>query len=273
MGLLDKLSKVPFIGGLNEAATSVKDLFGSEANPYSLLLSHGVHHNCQYAINIPIPEKVLQMINASNALSVSGSTLTERLNYYCTEVNVPSTSIASAQIRVGGEVIEIPYDRLYGEFQTTFYVDGGYADDGGLTMKTFQGWIDTIYPPISRNFAYPDEYTTTIKIALITTPDSQPLFGAENIVMLNLMEAWPSSIQAATLSGRTGNEPTSFVVVWKYRYMIAADVSGDSSVLSGVMDFIKNGFRLARSVNNVIDNIKDTINDVKDAWKKVKDWF
>lgn len=274
MGIFDKLTKIPFVSGMNKASTSVKDLFGMESDPYSLVVSHGMHHSCQFAIYIPIPEQVMKMINATNQTTISGSTMAERLNYFCTEVNIPTTTIVSAPIRVGGEAIEIPYDRTQGELQTSFYIEGGYEDDGGLTIKAIQGWLDTIYPPISRNFAYPDEYTTTIKIALLTTPDAQPLFGAETIAMFNLMEAWPTTIQGTTLSGRTGNEPTVFTVVWKYRYMVAANIgNGDPSAFSGILDFIKNGFRLARSVNNIINNAKETINDVKNAWNKFKKWF
>lgn len=273
MSIFNKLTEVPYIRNTNAAVTNVKDLFGVESNPYSVIVTHGIHHNCYYDIIVPIPTTVVNMIHAITGSTISGATLAERLNYYCTEVNVPASSISSTPIRVGGESIEIPYDRTYGEFQTTFYVEGGYEDDGGMTMKTIQGWLDTIYPPITRNFAYPDEYTTTIKIAMYTTPDGNPLFGKENIVILNLMEAWPASVQASQLSGRTGNEPTSFVVTWKYRYCIAGNMDGEQSTLSGVIDFVKNGFRLARSVNNIFDDAKNTYNSLKDAWRSIRDWF
>lgn len=215
------------------------------ANDFRTLInSRGVHHNCYYDIVINVPTLVVTTLNSSYGIALSGSTLADYLNTFCTEVNVPSTSIASAPIRVGGEAIEIPYDRLYGEFQTTFYVDAGADDSGGATLKTIQAWIDTIYPPFTRNFAYPDEYTTTIDIKLYTLNRDK-----NDMLVLRVMQAWPSSIQAAQLSGRTGNEPTSFVVTWKYRYLIPESLQRRIVSNVDIDNFIESAYSTVKFAN------------------------
>lgn len=266
-------SLLPYIPGTNNTVANIKDLFGIEKNPYSVFSTNGTHHTCYYDIIIPLPTNVLNMFRAKNGATLSATTIAERLNYYCTEVVVPQISIDSVGIRVGGEKIEIPYDRSYGEFQTTFYVDGGYEGDGGTTLNAIHAWFDTIYPPITRNFAYQDEYSTTIQIAMYTTPDAGFLFGKENIVIINLMEAWPTSMQGVQLSGRTGTEPSTFIVTWKYRYAIVGNMNEDQSILSNVLNTIQNGFRLARSVKNIWSDAKNTYDSLKKAWENIKDWF
>lgn len=224
----------------------------------SVINSKGVHHNCYYDIDINIPLIVVNHINDLYGLSLSGTKLAEHLNTFCTEVNVPSMSVASAPIRVGGEQIEIPYDRLYGEFQTTFYVDNGNQSDGGLTLKTIQSWLDIVYPPFTRNFAYPDEYTTKITIKMYT------LHGDKvDIVKLNVNQAWPSSIQAAQLSGRTGNEPTSFVVTWKYRYLMSEPMQQAVTTQSDVQAYIDSVYQTVDSSSNVPTTIKETPQSTK----------
>ncbi len=268
-----KIMKIPFIKDLNPAVTNIKDLFGVDVNPYNLINRQGVHHSCYYDIIIPVPEMVVKMLHAKHNTKISGSALAERLNHFCVEAVTAPGTILSTSIRVGGEAIEIPYDRQYDSFQTTFYVEGGYEDNGGMTYNVFQAWLDTIYPPITRNFAYPDEYTTTVKLALYTTPDANPLFGKEHIVIVNYMECWPASIQSITATGRSGSTPTEFTVTWKYRYCITGPLDQDQSALNSIADLVKNGFRVYRSANNWYKDAKKTYSSLKDAWKSIKDWF
>ena len=265
--------KIPFIKDLNPAVTNVKDLFGIETNPYNLFNRHGVHHNCYYDLIVPIPPVVVKMIQAKYRTKLTGEKLSERLNYCCVDAIVAPGTILSTPINVGGEPIEIPYGRQYDSFQTTFYVDGGYEDNGGMTYNIFHGWLDTIYPPITRNFAYPDEYTTQVKLALYTTPDANPLFGKENIVILNYFECWPAAIQSMTLTGRSGSTPTEFTVTWKYRYCIAGAIDDEQSSLGAVAELIKNGLRVYRGAVTWKHDATKTYQSLKDAWKSVRDWF
>lgn len=205
---------------------------------YNFLAHRGTHHSCQYGINIQIPTEVANMVSNRSGATIDGMKLAERLNYYCTELIVPATSINSTPIRVGGESIEIPYDRVYGEFQTTFYVDNGIKNDGGLTYAVFQAWFDLIYPPHARTFSYMSDYKTTIEIVLYTyysKSDSNSVKNYsnqyQNLIKYTLADAWPSSIQGIQQSGRSGTEPSSFIITWKYRYAVSGelDVDGNSN--------------------------------------------
>lgn len=268
------LTTTPYVRDLNSAWTRVKDLLGFEKNPITVFSEYGTVHNCNYDVKITIPANVIKMLQTETGTSVTSSTLAERLNYYCTEVYLPATSILSTPIRVGGEKIEIPYDREYGELQTSFYIEGGYQTDGGMTYNVFHAWFDSIFPSVIRTLQYPEDYTTTIEISLYTTPDSQPLFGSEQVVKVTLYEAWPASIQTVPLSGRSGSEAAIFGVTWKYRYLIIGKNStGDTSIVSSISDLIKNGFRIARSVQGIWNDAKSTYNSVKKAWNSITDIF
>lgn len=207
----------------------------------TIVNSRGVHHNCHYDIMINVPPLVVKTLNESQRLTMSGSTIKDILNAFCTEVNIPSTSLASVPVRLGGESIEIPYDRIYGEFQTTFYIDASDKSSGGITFKTITAWLDTVYPPFTRNFAYPDEYTTDININMYAFNRDK-----NNMIMLKIIQAWPSNIQAAQLSGRAGNEPSAFVVTWKYRYMLP-EALYERATMADVDAFIESNYDLASS--------------------------
>lgn len=180
---------VPFYSKLNKAYGDVKNLIGSEADPYSFYMDHGVHQTCWYDIKIDVPQKVQQLHQMYTGQSLSATKLTERLNMLCVDVQTPQLSISSDALRVGGEKIEVPYDITYEELTTSFYVDGGYADDGGVSLKLFQSWLATIYPPALHAFAYMSDYTTTITITMYSTPDSNPSFKKEKLVEFTIKDA------------------------------------------------------------------------------------
>lgn len=263
---------IPFVGNVNSAVTNVKDLLGVQKNPYSIFGEYGTHHTCYYDLIVDIPQNVINMLHARQDTTISAQTLAERLNYFCSELYIPMTTLYTHDIRVGGEKIAIPYDKDYGDFQTTFYIDGGYTDDGGMTYNIFHAWQDLIYPPMIRTFNYPEDYQTTVSIALYTTPDAQPLFGKENIVIIKLAEAWPYSIQNVPLSGRS-SDASYFTIMWKYRYFTSGTTKDDQTTLGAVTDLIKNGFRVARSISGIWNDAKNTYTSLQKAWDSITNIF
>lgn len=262
--LIDKAKgAVPYLKGANAIDTGVRNIVGNALDPIQVLRDLGVHHSCKYDIEIVIPTKVYEDFKANSTKQLSQSVIQQRLNMFCVEAYVPQNAVDTKDIRLGGEKIEIPYDRRYEEVQMTFYVDGGYKDDGGVTMKLFNTWLETIYDPDKRTFGFQNDYSTTIKIRLYTLPDGNALLGKEYIADFVLYEAYPSSIQSVSLSGRISNDITQFNVNWKYRYMKTIDNTEDKSLVGTLQRFTKNGFRLVRSVGGFADNVRSTYNSVK----------
>lgn len=221
-------------------------------DPYVTFTSKGIHHNCQFDIHIAVPSLVLKMMNVKHGINYSGSDYSDLLNQLCIEAIAAPGTIMSSAIRVGGEAIEIPYDRQYDSFQTTFYVDGGSQGSGGLTYKLFQTWLDTIYPPSTRNFAYPEDYITTVKLSLYTMPNGYSLgennhafnIDKQSIITMNYVESWPASIQSLNLTGRSGSTPSEFSVTWKYRYCVTG--SNDDISKAAVANLIQSDYKLIR---------------------------
>lgn len=214
-------------------------------NAYNEFRIRGTHHVNQYGLQINVPQNVVNMLKAQTYYNITANDITERLNYYCTEVLIPQMSIDSTPIRVGGEKIEIPYDRSYGEFQTTFYIDNGNVDDGGLAVNAILAWFDLVYPPNHRTFSYMDDYKTTITVYLTTYRTANVNDPDEDIVTITLVDAWPSSIQGIQLSGRGSNEPSSFIISWKYRYSVFGSVNPDGW----------NNEQRLNQIDNVVSNL------------------
>lgn len=237
--------------------------------PYSILTSNGTHHSCYYDLIIPFPVNVLNILHAETGNGISGPELIDRLNYYCISVFVPQCSIMTSPIRIGGETIEVPYDKVYNEFTAQFYLDGGYQGNGGVCYNAFQAWLDTIYPPITRNFAYPSEYRTNIKLALYTTPDPRYPQRKQEIVTVNILDAYPTSVNAVQLTGTSGSQATQFDVNFKYRYILPGDLNTKPEKKTEVLQTVQNGFQLARSLgtttnsNQIIQQVASGSNPFK----------
>lgn len=257
---------VPFVDKLNKAYGDVKNLLGIELEPYGFYVDHGVHHHCWYDIIINIPEAVQARCRQSSGQTLSTTKLTERLNMMCIDISTPQPTIQSDPIYVGGEPIEIPYQVDYGTFTTSFYIDSGYADDAGVTLKTFTNWVATVFDPSTHTFGYMSDYATDVKITLYSTPDGNPSFDKEKLVEYTIKGAWPHAIQSVQLSGKS-SEATEFQVTWKFRnYTVDVTPEGFAQ---GLATLVKNGFRLGRSIKNFVKNAKTTYRSVTSAVKEI----
>jgi hypothetical protein len=85
---------------------------------------------------------------------------------FCDQVQIPGLNLATIQNRTYGEFREVPYEKLYGDIQMSFYVDNN------LTVKgLFDDWMNLIQSPGSRNFEYYDNYTSSMQIEVLDTND------------------------------------------------------------------------------------------------------
>ena len=188
--------------------------------PYTLFQSLGVHHKCWYDVEVQLPAYVLQRLQMSG--NFSGTSLnqwTERVGYYCNDVNVPASTVATSDVRVGGgDMVKVPYSKDYGSLIMRFYVDGGNQSDGGLILKGFRGWIDSIYSPTQRQLTYYNDYVSTIKVTMYTFSSTDNQRRKEIIGSVTFYEAYPANIENITLSGTSQNEPTDITVNFNYRY-------------------------------------------------------
>lgn len=262
-----------FIPGLSKAYESVRNVFDSPNSAYLVLQNQGVHHQCWYDIEILIPNPVWDSVtrDIKRIEGMSQTKWTELAGYYCYNVVVPASNLTTTDIRIGGgDVFKVPYTREYSPLNLSFYIDGGYQDDGGRILKGLQGWVDFIYNPITRQLAYYSDYTTTIKVTLYTMPDGNPAFGKggkEIIGHIVFHEAYPANIEQLTLSGNSTNEPTQFSVQFNYRYSTTSESQRNTSTFGKLSDMVKGGFRMFRGIKNKIRSVKTAIRDVGNIFK------
>jgi len=64
---------------------------------------------------------------------------------YCADVQLPGVNMSTAQLRTYGELREVPYEKLFGDINLTFYVDTN------MNVKNyFDRWMGLIQDPFTR---------------------------------------------------------------------------------------------------------------------------
>ena len=267
-----------YIPKLAKAYDAVNNVFNDPTTPYLMINNYGVHHNCWYDIEISLPGAVYEYVMKSK--TVNGNTKEERMfgtnisqlgqkmNNYCSQITVPSSSLVTQDLRIGGTAqYSVPYDRKYSPLILQFYLDGGYAEDGGIIAKAFNGWVDFIYNPRTRNLNYYEDYVLDkVKVSLYTTPDGNPLFtkgSKEKIMEVTFHEVFPTDVENIILNGSSSTQPTEYVVNLSYRYATTA-IYKEGEVTFG--DIVKDGFRLVRNLKQIKKNVVNAIESVKDVF-------
>ena len=125
---------------LNDFIAQVKTIGMARTNRFSVILTP--------------PQKLARL----------GNTGLQYLLLFCDQVQIPGLNLATIQNRTFGEFREVPYEKLYGDIQMSFYVDNN------MTVKSmFDDWMNLIQSPTSRSFEYYDNYTTSMQIEVEDT--------------------------------------------------------------------------------------------------------
>lgn len=99
------------------------------------------------------------VLTPPQALPKLGNDGLKNILLFCDQVQIPGLSLATIQNRTFGEFREVPYEKLYGDIQMSFYVDNNMAVKG-----LFDDWMGLIQNPNSRTFEYYDKYVTDMQI-------------------------------------------------------------------------------------------------------------
>jgi len=132
----------------------------------------------QYAVNIVIPQKVIEYIQYYEGDSDQFAKFSnEKLGFLCSEATLPVSSYATAEVKDNylGITQEFAHTRLYTDIDFTFYVDNNY-----YMIRLFELWMDYIsggsneelkFVGVGRNstsyyrrFSYPRYYKTNMTI-------------------------------------------------------------------------------------------------------------
>lgn len=143
--------------------------------------------------------------------------------------------MSTTQARTFGEYREMPYEKLYDTVNLTF------LNDTDMKVKTFwESWIGNIQDPVTRQFKYYNEYTSTVDIFVYDVNNNTKY-------QVTLYEAYPKTVSASELN-QGSREVLKTTVTMQYRYYRSSEVSGNVGTLAsqiavdGNSDFFTSSF-------------------------------
>jgi hypothetical protein len=155
----------------------------------------GIARANRYNVIITPPKKLPSLGN----LGLSNMLL------FCDQIQIPGINISTIQNRTFGEFREVPYEKLFGDIQLSFYVDNN------LTVKGFfDDWVNLIQNPASRTFEYYNNYISTMQIEV---EDTQNRIRHRT----NVYEAYPKTISAIQLD-YSNKDIMKLQVTMQYKY-------------------------------------------------------
>lgn len=124
---------------------------------------------------------------------------------YCSDIQIPGVNISTAQLRTYGELREVPYEKLFGDINLTFYVDNN------MNVKNyFDRWMGLIQDPNTRAFNY---YANYIAQMVITVED----YSNNAQYDINLYECYPKQIGQIQI-GYDQKDIMKLQVTMQYKY-------------------------------------------------------
>ena len=154
------------------------------------------------------------------SLPVAGSTNgMQFILLFCDQVQVPGLNISTAQNRTFGEFREVPYEKLYGDLQLSFYVDNSLA-----VKRLFDEWVGLIQNPYTRTFNYYKNYITDITINIEDVEDRKRY-------EVKMFECYPKTISPIQMD-YASKDIMKLQVVMQYKYWISSPVQVNQSSLA-----------------------------------------
>lgn len=143
--------------------------------------------------------------------NVGGTDVTQRILLFCEQVQVPGLNISTIQNRTFGEFREVPYEKLFGEINLSFYVDTN------MTVKRlFDEWMGLIQNPYTRTFNYYKNYITDMIINIEDVEDKKRY-------EVKLFECYPKSIAPIQMD-YTNKDVMKLQVTLQYKYWRSSTV-------------------------------------------------
>jgi hypothetical protein len=152
----------------------------------------GLSRSNRYVVNIAKPFAVDDVIYRQILL-------------YCDQAQLPGVNYSTIQNRSYGEFREVPYEKLYGDVNMSFYVDKDL-----YVKEFFDKWINSIQDTNSRAFNYYDQYTTKISIDVQDLNDNSKY-------RVTLHECYPKTISPIQLD-YSAKDVMKMQVVMQFKY-------------------------------------------------------
>lgn len=132
------------------------------------------------------------------------------MSMMCDAVQLPGINLATTQNRSFGEFREVPYEKLYGDIQLSFFVDNDLA-----VKRFFDDWMGVIQNDASRTFEYYENYITDMDIIVEDLQD-------ETRYSIKAYECYPKTISPIQMD-YSGKDVMKLQVTMQYKYWRRSD--------------------------------------------------
>ena len=140
-----------------------------------------------------------------------GAAVTEKLQYLCESVSLPTKGIAGTPHDIHGPPREIAYRETFTEAALSFIVDDAFT-----VKRFFDKWQEKIINVETGNVNYWNNFVATIYITRLSN-DATSFADATDKYKIELREAYPSAVGEIALGHTQGGEILRLSVTFKYR--------------------------------------------------------
>ena len=151
------------------------------------------------------------LISPPEYLRSTGTAVTEKLQYLCESVSLPTKGIATNPHDIHGPPREIAYRETFTESALSFILDDAFT-----VKKYFDDWQAGIVSPTTSNPSYYNDYIGTIEVIRLSN-DANGFITSSTQYKVQLLEAYPSAVGEVALGHSMGNEALKLNVTFKYR--------------------------------------------------------
>jgi len=145
-------------------------------------------------------------------LQTAGAVVSEKLQYLCESISLPTKGIATNPHDIHGPPREIAYRETFTESALSFILDDAFT-----VKKYFDDWQAGIISPDGKNSPnYYNNYIGEIEIVRLSN-DATDFITSSTQYKVKLLEAYPSAVGEVALGHSMGNEVLKLSVTFKYR--------------------------------------------------------
>jgi len=152
------------------------------------------------------------IISPPEYLKAANTVVTEKLQYLCESVSLPTKGIATNPHDIHGPPREIAYRETFTESALSFILDDEFT-----VKRYFDDWQAGIISPVGKNSPnYYNNYIGTIEVIRLSN-DATDFITSSTQYKVQLLEAYPSAVGEVALGHSMGNEVLKLSVTFKYR--------------------------------------------------------
>lgn len=128
-----------------------------------------------------------------------------QINLNCKSASFPSVNINTFEHKTGSDYSKkMPYEVMYDDIDLEFYLDAKHTE-----RNFFSNWVDSIFDPDTKSFAFKEDYQAEIEIAQLDR-------SMQESKIIRLVNAYPINIGEVQLAYDQMDSVSTFTVTFTY---------------------------------------------------------